>query len=369
MNGGLVGVGSGTTATSLQFKNDAFGTSDFEAVKDLTGSFAATSYLKGENRGYSIANAKVKRDGVRQGEKESTAYSSQNEAYALVLNAEDWVKYLVDAPETDDYSLSLTVGKSSKGCVFEIIIDNQTIIKSEIPEDLEFGNQSYVNVNAGSFHVEKGVHSLKIRVFDGTLDVLNFSTSKNATALGQVTDSLRDKNSSVFKQKVGAKASFSGAGLMTNTSDDRTLILTGSRGVSNYEFSVNVKIISQEAQGGILFRMNDFSHTDNKTTSLGTNYDGYYLSIGKYLVNLYKRSYGREDVKLGGNKPQGGLSFNNGAQIRVTVRCENTKITIYLNGEEFLSCVDAECYTSGYIALYVEKNSSYLFSDYEYIEL
>jgi hypothetical protein len=138
MNGGLVGVGSGTTATSLQFKNDAFGTSDFEAVKDLTGSFAATSYLKGENRGYSITNAKVKRDGVRQGEKESTAYSSQNEAYALVLNAEDWVKYLVDAPETDDYSLSLTVGKSSKGCVFEIIIDNQTIIKSEIPEDLEF---------------------------------------------------------------------------------------------------------------------------------------------------------------------------------------------------------------------------------------
>lgn len=69
MNGGLVGVGSGTTATSLQFKNDAFGTSDFEAVKDLTGSFAATSYLKGENRGYSIANAKVKRDGVRQGRK------------------------------------------------------------------------------------------------------------------------------------------------------------------------------------------------------------------------------------------------------------------------------------------------------------
>ena len=115
--------------------------------------------------------------------------------------------------------------------------------------------------------------------------------------------------------------------------------------------------------------MNDFSHTDNKTASLGTNYDGYYLSIGKYLVSLFKRSYGREDVKLGGNKPQGGLSFNNGAQIRVTVRCENTKITIYLNGEEFLSCVDAECYTSGYIALYVEKNSSYLFSDYEYIEL
>lgn len=368
-SGGYAGVTGGAAATSLQLNNDAFGTSDFETVKDLTGSFAANAYLKGENRGYSIADAKVKRDGVRQGEKESTVYSSENDAYALILKSEDWVKYLVDAPETDDYSLSLTVGAQSKGCIFEIIIDNDKIIKAEIPEDLDFGSAAYANVNVGSFAAEKGVHTLKIRVFDGTLDVLNFSTSKNATELGQVTDSLRDKNSSVFTQKVGTKASFSAAGLMTNSADDRTLMLTGSRGVSNYEFSVNVKIVSQEAQGGILFRMNDFSHTDYKTTQLGTEFDGYYLSIGKYLVNLYKTSHGKEQLKLGGTKPPSGQSFGDGAQVRVTVRCENSNITVYLNGEEFLTCTDAEGYTSGYIAFFTEKGSSYLFTDYEYIEL
>ena len=369
VNAGSIGVSDGAVATSVQFKNDAFGTSDFEAVKDLTGSFAATAYLKGENRGFRIADAKVIRDGVRQGEKESTVYSSENEAYALILKPEDWVKYLVDSPADDDYSLSLTVGKQSKGCVFEIIVDNEKIIKAEIPENLEFGDASYANVNVGSFAAEKGVHTLKIRVFDGTLDVLNFSTSKNATALDQVSDLLRDKNSSVFTQKVGTKASFSGAGLMTNSADERTLLLTGNRGVSNYEFSVNVKIVSQEALGGILFRMNDFSYTNYKTTQLGTGFDGYYLSIGKYLVNLYKYSHGKESLKLGGLRPPSGQSFNGGAQVRVTVRCENSKITIYLNGEEFLSCVDAEGYTCGYISFYSEKGSSYLFSDYEYFEL
>lgn len=368
-NGGAIGVAENEAYASVQFKNDAFGTSDFEAVKDLTGSFAANAYLKGENRGYSIAGASVKRDGVRQGEKESAVYSAENEAYALILKPEDWVKYLVDAPYDDDYSLTVTAGKQSKGCVFEIIIDNERIIKAEIPEDLDFGDAAYANVNVGSFAVSKGVHSLKIRVFDGTLDALNFKASKNATALDQVTDSLHDKNSSVFTQKIGTKVSFSGAGVMTNSSDERTLLLTGSRGVSNYEFSVNVKIVSQEAQGGIMFRMNDFSHTDYKTTQLGTEFDGYYLSIGKFLVNLYKNSHGTESLKLGGKKPQAGQSFDNGAQVRVTVRCENSKITIYLNGEEFISCVDPEGYSSGYIALYAEKGSSYLFSDYEYFEL
>ena len=366
---GKIGVSSDTAYTSVYFSNNAFGTSDFEAVKDLTGSFAATSYLKGENRGYSIANARTVNDGVRQGEKEYTVYSEENDARALVLEAGDWVKYLVDAPYDDDYSLSLTVGKQSKGCVFEIIVDNETIIKAEIPDDTEFGDKDYANVNVGSFHCGKGLHTLKIRVFDGTLDALNFYTSKNGGELGQVTDNFQSKTTSVFTQKVGTKASFSQAGLMTNSSDERTLLLTGNRGTANYEFSVNVKILSQAGNGGILFRMNNFSHTDYKTTSLGTNFDGYYLSLGKYLVTLQKRSYGRENISLGGTKPAAELSLANGNQVRVTVSCKNSKISIYLNGELFIDVVDTECFTSGYIAFYAEKESGFLFSDYEYYEI
>ena len=134
LGAGKIGYGAGARGTSLMFTNDAFGTSDFDAVKDLTGSFPAFAYLKGENRGFSLSKGKVNANGVRQGEKETTksvagakiARSISTEktgnvpVTATVLSRGDWVKYLVNAPAADTYALNALIGKESAGCTFEI---------------------------------------------------------------------------------------------------------------------------------------------------------------------------------------------------------------------------------------------------------
>lgn len=52
---GAVGYKTQTGVEYTAFTNDVFGTSDFEAVKNFPTKFPATAYLKGENRGFSIA--------------------------------------------------------------------------------------------------------------------------------------------------------------------------------------------------------------------------------------------------------------------------------------------------------------------------
>ncbi|MBQ2733842.1 MAG: family 43 glycosylhydrolase, partial [Clostridia bacterium] len=134
ISGGKIGA-KNANISSLFFTNDAFGTSDFEAVKNLPCSFAAYNYLKEENRGFSIKNAKVNENGVRQGEKESTVPSSKYadvlgkvSAYtATVLEAGDWVKYAVNSGTEAWYAFNISVDASSAGCEFELIVDNEHI--------------------------------------------------------------------------------------------------------------------------------------------------------------------------------------------------------------------------------------------------
>ncbi|MGN0092648.1 MAG: MFS transporter, partial [Alistipes sp.] len=88
----------------------------------------------------------------------------------ITLAEEDWVKYAVNAPAQGTYALNLTLGKESEGCVFEAIIDETHIYKMEVA-DCSFGDAAYINYNAGVFNVPSaGVHSMKIRVFEGKLN-------------------------------------------------------------------------------------------------------------------------------------------------------------------------------------------------------
>ena len=365
---GKVGYSDGAQPSSTCFTNDAFGTSDFDSVKDLTGSWAAYAYMKGENRGYSLSDASVLLDGVRQGEKEKTEYVESLDATAVTLRTGDWVKYAINAPASDYYALNLLLGEKSKGCIFEIIIDNQTITKMEVPKDTTFGANGYVNFNAGSFYCESGLHTMKIRVYGGKLDVVNISTESGGEKLGTVNDSLMEKDTTVFKNLLGSKYSFlPGAGLLTSSRDDRTLFVAGNQGVSDYEISVNVKIV-QGTSGGILFRMDNYSYTNYKTTQLGDSWQGYYLQLNPSYISLEKRTYSKKE-KIKTIKTDGDDSLAGGTEVKVTVRCKNGDISIAINGTVYIEYFDADAYLTGYIGLYSEKESSYRYSSFTYKEI
>lgn len=375
LGAGKIGYGAGARGTSLMFTNDAFGTSDFNAVKDLTGSFPAFAYLKGENRGFSLSKGKLNADGVRQGEKETTksvagakiANSLSTEktgnvpVTATVLSRGDWVKYLVNAPAADTYALNALIGKESAGCTFEIIVDNETISKFVVPVAAAFGDSDYVNLSIGSFDCGAGLHTLKIRVYDGTLAVANFSTVKGGKG-ANVTNTLKkdEASSSPFVRKMGKNSSCTANGLILNPTDDKTLFLTGEKGAANFEMSVNVSVV-QSGRGGIMFRMNDFGYATAKAQQL--NWRGYYLDINENAVTLTKDGHTKSE-KLFFGRPT--ASLKGGAVVKVTVRAENGNITISMNDNVLVSHFDPEAYLSGYIGLYSEKGAMFIYSDYSY---
>lgn len=375
LGAGKIGYGAGARGTSLMFTNDAFGTSDFDAVKDLTGSFPAFAYLKGENRGFSLSKGKLNANGVRQGEKETTksvagakiANSLSTEktgnvpVTATVLSRGDWVKYLVNAPAADTYALNALIGKESEGCTFEIIVDNETISKFVVPVAAAFGDSDYVNLSIGSFDCGAGLHTLKIRVYDGTLAVANFSTVKGGKG-ANVTNTLKkdEASSSPFVRKMGKNSSYTANGLILNPTDDKTLFLTGEKGAANFEMSVNVSVV-QSGRGGIMFRMNDFGYATAKAQQL--NWHGYYLDINENAVTLTKDGHTKSE-KLFFGRPT--ASLKGGAVVKVTVRAENGNITISMNDNVLVSHFDPEAYLSGYIGLYSEKGAMFIYSDYSY---
>ena len=366
VSAGKVGYTGGATPSSTVYQNDAFGTSDFDAPKDLTGTFAAFAYMKGKNRGYSFKNAQVRTNGVRQGEAESTKYVPSQDATALELSAGEWVKYLVEAREDGVYSLSFLLGKLSRGCVYEIIVDNEDIYHYEIPADEEFGEAEYANVFGGLFECGKGLHTVKLRVYAGKLDLVNISAQRDADPLGDFEDALTQKNDT-FDQQLG-RSSNSAQGMMTSASDDRTLIVAGRKGMGNYEFSVDVRLVSDQGGGGIMFRMNNYSYTNYRTTATGDCYTGYYLNLTGNAVILNKQMWNvSESMKL--VKPSGDISLRGGKKVTVTVRAVNGSLIVALNGEEIISVFDPEAFSTGYIALYSQKDTSIVYSNFQYTEL
>ncbi len=360
---GKIGFAAGNART-LAFTNDAFGTSDFDAVKDLRGgSWPAFSYMKGEGRGFSLSKGAVRDDGVRQGEKETTKNVETPEGVATVLSAGDWVKYLVNAPEAGMYTLNLTAGADSAGAIYEVIVDNETVTQMNTPAKEDFGDEKYANIRAGAFEIKKpGVHTIKVRVFYGTLDVMNMSAERGAATATEATDPLTDRTNTVFRSELGSP-SLSQQGMVTSAADARTLALTGRKGNGNYEFSVDVRLLAN-GTSGILFRMNNYSYTNTDTTKLGTNYTGYFLSFQRSAVKLEKRLYDKSET-LGTAKLAGGRTFD-AARTTIKVRAVNGRITVSADGEEIINAFDGDAFLTGYIGLYAEDQSAMLFGNFHY---
>lgn len=351
---GKIGYGESTAASVTVFTDDAFGTSDFDAVKNLTGTFPAYAYVKGENKGWQIKDATEKKNGVRQGEKDSTILTDNG--YAVELKAGDWVKYNVNAPIQDWYDLSALVSADSKGAIVEVIIDNEHIFRMDVDET-SFGTAEYMNMSLGKFFIDKGEHTLKIRVYSGTLKVKQFSTEKNAGGYGEVTETLTSKPEDV-KTLIGYSY-YDTDGMCVNEYIDRTMTYWGSRGMTDYEFSVDVNLpiktlLQGNFGGGFLFRAKNYHYAANsKVPANNFGWQGYFLSVTNSGLLLYKCNFNSK--QLGSVDLEGGKTFFGMGEksINIKIRAYHSELTVYVNGEKVISFVDAEePFTSGYIGFY-----------------
>ncbi|MBQ8885270.1 MAG: family 43 glycosylhydrolase [Clostridia bacterium] len=370
LGGGKVGYGSNTTPSATEFTNDAFGTSDFEAIKNLTGSFPAYAYAKGQNRGWSIKGAKASESGIRQGEPEKTKLTE--DGYAVELAAGDWVKYNVNAPEQGWYDLSGLISKESQGAILEVVIDNEKIYRLDI-DKTSFGDAEYMEMSLGRFFIDEGMHTMKIRVFSGKLSVKQFSTERYAQEIGAVEESFTQKPEDL-KTLIGY-AYYQEKGMVVNEYIEKTMAYWGNRGMTDYEFEVDVNlpprtIMNGSFGGGILFRTKNFHHASNaKVPANPYGWQGYFLYVSNTGVMLYKCNFSQKQI--GAYDLEGTETFfgNGEKSVRIGVRAYHSEITISINGEQVISFVDVEQpFTSGYIGFY-GSGSEMICSNFKFKEI
>lgn len=74
----------------------------------------------------------MEKGGVRVGEKQSVKKMKEDDAYAVALGQNDWVKYGVDVPEDGVYSIAARVGRNSGGAKLKITVGLPT---SSVPPE------------------------------------------------------------------------------------------------------------------------------------------------------------------------------------------------------------------------------------------
>lgn len=354
---------SGENIFYTAYTNDSFGTSDFESVKNLPSSFPAYTYLKGENRGFYIKNAKVKTDGVRQGEKEST---KESELYTSVVldSKDDYVKYAVNAKRTGTYRLLAYVNKNCVGAIAEAVVDSEDIYKLQVPSlAVEKPEDDYILADLGTFYMTEGKHTLKIRLFSGKLDVVSFKINDLADSYnnGYLQDSLSEEKG-IFKLGLGSNLytfAEDGSGLITNEKTpyaNKVFMTAGNDGVADYEVSVDMTV--SDGESGIVVRAKNYSYHNAQSTY---SFQGYYVSVNVAgAIKVFKYNYGRQQYYIGFLKDDTGneISSLEGKTIRLKIVAKGNTVTVYVDGQRLCTINDDYAFYNGGWGFYSEQSAT-----------
>ena len=342
--GGKIGAAN-ADISSLFFTNDAYGTSDFEAVKNLPCSFAAYGYLKEENRGFSIKNATVNANGVRQGEKESTVSDKESGYTATVLEAGDWVKYAVNSGKDDWYALNMSVHASSAGCEFELIVDNEHIFPMSVGNTIK-GKDGIHNIQAGVFELAKGEHTIKIRIKSGTLTAINVTVEDGAEPIEPIKHELTSKIGKVLRIKSGNYNADKEKGVKALAAEQALFTFADSK-YSDFDMTVTVTVSDMMKSGGIVFRAGDYNVNEHGGSEYYLN--GYYLRFAQRKIELLKYSWhnceelGKVSFLSNRERP-----YKEDEPCTVRITATDGLITVYIGEEKVIEAYDSEAFLSGY---------------------
>lgn len=310
------------------FSNDVFGTSDFEAFKNFPTKFPATSYLKGERRGYSIRGAKRVKGGVRVGEKESTVRIG--DAFAVSLSKGDWVKYAVDVPSDGRYSVSAELSKASAGATVRVSIGDERFTAT-VPA---LGSDT-VRVHLGEIFAKGGVSAMKVEVLSGKAQFVLFDV--NETESGQMDLSVYEGTA---KENGGA---------LTVSGEHGALIWKNTACVdfeATVEFSCAADIGSNF---GFMIRASHYSYFSSQTAQ---SWRGYYLQLAPGILSLRRYDYG--DTGALAMARTGDVDLTNGARHTVVIRTEGHAITVLLDGTVSLTATDSCAFFGGRLGVYAD---------------
>lgn len=330
-HGGKIGYMGAHEIYYTAFQNDVNGSSDFEVVHGIPSNIPAHVYLKDENRGFKFHSETLTNDPIRMGENNQIIHKSNQ--YAVRLDTkEDFVKYAVEGLN-NSYALVAEITKESLGSIIEIILNEEEIIKVDVPTDIHFPEGvTYLPIHLTNLNID-GQTSIKFRLFKGQFEFRQFQLYEDA-----YVESYENLNGEALidqLDQVGHGRFVAEDGAIHSNTSEIFMGLLGHSGAPNFEFSVDVALItSGVSDGGIVFRAKNYSyHKDQPTQS----FQGYYLKIQERAGTFYKYDYGSQTIRSIALIDENRASlFTPGTFNTIKVISYQNNIQIYINGVLYL---------------------------------
>lgn len=346
---GKIGVTGAAVCSYIAFDNDVFGTSDFESIKNLPSSFSAVHYLKGENRGFSIANAEDVENGIRQNEPEHTQKDADTQISALILDTpNDWVKYAVKAEEESYYGLSGTVTAASSGARIQVIIDSKDVYTFTVPDtgEVDEAEFPYVNVMLGQFPLTKGNHTLKIRLCSGTFEVQKFemeTTNPTKITYENTLDTINEVGW-VYRGNWDAADQ---AHVVLPSAGDFSYACAGDDGLTDFTLEVEVALLEKGTiyDGGIFFHATEICPPRGKMGYESMR--SYYLAIRDDQISLKRLNYDEETIDFM------SADFAMNEYHKIKIQMKNNYICVYLDDMDkpVIEYYDPSAFLTGQVVL------------------
>lgn len=333
---GAIGYEKSEGVEYTAFTDDVFGTSDFEAIKNFPTRFPATTYLKGEDRGFSIAKAKEEKGGVRVGEKQSIV-KTENAEYSVNLSTDgDWVKYAVDVPTSELYSISARVASCSDATV--------KITLGEKTHTVHISASDAANISLGTMLCNAGVTTMKVEVIEGEISLI-WLDAQNA---GQPK---KGDTMSAFNRLNGTVTESNGTLTVsgTNANGDDGVAVWGGRGMSDYEVELTFTATADTTDFGFMVRANDYSYFPSQPTQ---SWRGYYVGISSQLITLSRYNYSEEALTA---ERISGLS--DGKEHRLKVTAKGNRVQVFIDGTKLLDATDPYAFLYGKFGIFVGSGS------------
>jgi GH43 family beta-xylosidase len=380
---GLAGgkIGYVSRAVSLlpdytAFSNEVDGSADFDAFKPVPGGIEAVHYLKGENRGYHVAEAGDDKPGKpgesgksgepgetgelgrpgepgKLGESGDNPYRPQDRVniekhtdntYLVNLSGKgDWLKYHINVKETARYGLDFRVKDQTADAVVEFYVDDRYAGKFTVPAAPNGQPQDWVRVKVGELQLEKSFHTFQLKLVRGKLKLLNFE-------LYEVSAEKFNRTYALSKELLADWRYF---GKWTATERGHAadpaanvMAFTGNSAWTDYTLEADVTLLSVPSlkDGGLLVRATmESEHRDQVADSM----IGYYVALSSGKITLKKLNYGATVLK------QAEFPFQFNRIYRIAVRVEGSTIRVYVDGAKtpIIEYTDSDAFPTGKIGL------------------
>ncbi|MDD4518053.1 MAG: family 43 glycosylhydrolase, partial [Limnochordia bacterium] len=267
------------------FSSEAKGSSDYDVPKPIPGTIQGVHYRKD---GYCVRqsvddNPLRYRDGTRIHEGENGTYSVE------LVDEGDWLSYNINVEEEDTYGVALTVPVDSEATVQIWVDDSPVLIGDVINKDVA-SKDGWVKVRVGTLELPKGLHTLKVQLVEGRLNLESFEFYPVMTEPFTASTGLGDDWQ--YYGELDWQSSERGYGI---TRPKEMMAITGEEGWTDYRVEVDLYVDGQiyPGEAGLVVRATHPSYFQGQVKDAVI---GYYVAFNGRSISLKKLRYNSQTL-------------------------------------------------------------------------